>query len=318
MNLKYLELFAGTGIGGMVLDKYGCINVGYSEYDKNVIKNYNENFPNRINYEDITKINEKELPNFDIVIGGSPCTQISMMSKTWSDDNKVKGLEGEESCLFYDYTRILNEKLPRWFIFENVRNLLSSNNGNDFKIVKDMFEENYNIQYQVLNTSDYGIPHTRRRLYIIGQRKDLGEFNYIFPQKQELTLTMQDLLDSNVDDKYYLSQKMYDCIMSPATKNWVSGNMEIDLPIARTLTSTMHKMHRADTDNYITTEYQPIGKTNIRRLTPRECARLQGLDDTYKIVVSDTQAYRLFGNAMSCNVVDKIVDSLIEYININQ
>ena len=314
-NFKYLELFAGTGIGGIALESHGGECVGYSEYDKDAIKNYNANFPNRVNYGDITSINEKELPNFDLIIGGSPCTQISMMSKTWSEDKKVKGLKGEDSCLFYDYIRILNEKLPKWFIFENVKNLTSSNNGEDFKIVKDSFEENYNIAYQVLNTSDYGLPHTRRRLYIVGQRKDLGDFNFKFPNPIELKLTMQDLLETKVDDKYYLSQKMYDCIMSPGTKGWVSGKMEINLPIARTLTSTMHKMHRADTDNYISTEYKPIGKTNVRRLTPTEAKRLQGLDDTYKIVVSDTQAYRLFGNAMSLNVVDSIVKGLIKYID---
>jgi len=251
-----------------------------------------------------------QLPNFDVMIGGSPCTQISMMSKTWSEDNKVKGLKGKDSCLFYDYIRILNYKKPKWFIFENVRNLLSCNNGEDFKIVQKLFEENYNIKSQVLNTSDSGIPQTRRRLYIVGQRKDLDDFNYEFPKKEELKLTMQDLLELKVDDKYYLSQKMYDCIMSPATKKWVSGKMEIDLPVARTLTSTMHKMHRADTDNYISTEYKPVGKTNVRRLTPRECARLQGLPDTYKIVVSDTQAYRLFGNAMSLNVVSRVAEEL--------
>lgn len=307
---KYFELFAGSGIGGIPFDELGYESVGYSEIDKDAIKNYNANFPNRKNYGDITQINEKELPDFDILIGGSPCTQISMMSKTWSEDNKVKGLKGEESCLFYDYIRILNEKLPSVFVFENVRNLLSSNNGEDFKIVKDCFEKNYNIKYHIMNTSDYGVPHTRRRLYIIGQRKDLGEFNFEFPSKLDLKSTMQDLLDVDVEDKYYLSKKMYDCIMSPATKNWVSGKMEINLPIARTLTSTMHKMHRADTDNYVSTEYKPQDKTNVRRLTPRECARLQGLSDTYKIVISDTQAYRMFGNAMSLNVVRAIAKKL--------
>ena len=307
---KYLELFAGTGIGGMALDEFGYECVGYSEFDKYPIQNYEANFPGRINFGDITKIDEKELPSFNMIIGGSPCTQISMMSKTWSEDRKVKGLKGEASCLFYDYIRILNEKLPSQFIFENVKNLTSSNNGEDFAIVKAAFEEHYNIKYQTLNTSDYGLPHTRRRLYIVGQRKDLGEFNFEFPPKITSKLTMQDLLETEIDDKYYLTQKMYDCIMSPGTKGWISGKMEINLPIARTLTSTMHKMHRADTDNYISTEYHPVGKTNVRRLTPRECARLQGLSDDYKIVVSDTQAYRLFGNAMSLNVVRAIVKQL--------
>lgn len=307
-------MFSGTGIGGIALDQYGCVNIGYSEYDKFAIRNYNVNFPNRINYGDITKINEKNLPDFDILIGGSPCTQISIMSKTWSANNKVKGLKGKDSSLFYDYMRILNYKLPKYFIFENVKNLLSSNDGEDFKIVKNSFQQNYDITFQVINTADYGIPQTRRRLYIIGQRKDLGSFKYTFPKQELLKITMQDLLDKKVEDKYYLSKKMYDCIMSPGTKNWVSGKMEINLSIARTLTSTMHKMHRADTDNYISTIYKPLEKTNVRRLTPRECARLQGLPDTYRIIVSDTQAYRLMGNAMSLNVVSKIVKNLIEYI----
>jgi DNA (cytosine-5)-methyltransferase 1 len=314
MGYKYLELFAGTGIGGMVLDKHECENIGYSEFDSHAIKNYNANFPDRINYGDITKIDEKKLPDFDIMIGGSPCQNISIMSKTWNEDKQVEGLEGQESKLFYDYIRILNHKLPRWFIFENVRNLLSSNNGEDFKIVKEMFEENYNIKYEVLNTEYYGLPQTRRRLYIVGQRKDLGEFGYKFPKAARCILTAQDLLDEQVDDKYYLTEKMLATVLSRGTGGW-DANPETDLVIARPLCATLFKMHRASQDNYYHTEYQPIGKTNLRRLTPRECARLQGLDDTYKIVVSDTQAYKLFGNAMSYNVVDAVIDKLFEYIN---
>lgn len=301
---NYLELFAGSGIGGIALDENGYECIGYSEFDKYPIQNYGANFQGRTNFGDITKIDEKELPNFEMIIGGSPCTDISMMKKNG------EGLKGSASSLFHDYIRILNEKLPKHFIFENVRKLITSNDGEDFAIVKAAFEEHYNIKYQMLNTSDYGVPHTRRRLYIIGQRKDLGEFNFEFPAKEPLKITMQDLLETKVDDKYYLTQKMYDCIISPGTNGWISGKMEINLPIARTLVSTMHKMHRADTDNYISTEYQPVGKTNVRRLTPRECARLQGLSDSYKIVISDTQAYRLFGNAMSLNVVRAIVKNL--------
>lgn len=316
MNLKYFETFAGTGIGGMALDKHGCINIGYSEFDPYAIKNYVANFPNRINYGDITKINEEELPDFDIMIGGSPCQNISIMRRRWTEGGKDEGLQGEESKLFFDYIRILNSKLPRWFIFENVQNLINANNGDDFAIVKEMFEENYNIKYKILNTSKYGLPQTRRRLYIIGQKKNLGEFTYEFPEEVALKLTAFDLLESDVDDRYYLSQKMFDYVMAEGTGNF-KQKAETDLKIARPLTSTMHKMHRAGTDNYHYTEYQPIGKTNLRKLTARECARLQGLSDTYQIVVSDTQAYRLMGNAMSYNVVEAVTDKLFEYIESN-
>lgn len=316
MELKYFETFAGTGIGGMALDNNGCINVGFSEFDQYAIKNYDANFPNRINYGDITKIKESELPDFDIMIGGSPCQNISIMSKTWNEDKQVEGLEGEESKLFYDYLRILNYKLPRWFIFENVRNLLNSNDGEDFKIVKASFEENYNIKFKVLNTSDYGIPQTRRRLYIVGQRKDLGDFNYEFPETTGCNIIVQDLLEGVVDDKYYLTEKMSATVLSRGTGGW-DANPETDMKIARPLCATLFKMHRASQDNYYHTDYKPEGKTNLRRLTPKECVRLQGLKDTYKIVVSDTQAYKLMGNAMSYNVVDKIVENLVKYIKNN-
>lgn len=311
--MKYFELFAGTGIGGLALDRNGFKNVGYSEYDTYAIKNYEANFPGRVNYGDITKINEKELPDFDLLIGGSPCQDISIMRKTWTEGN-TEGLQGNESKLFFDYARILNYKLPKWFIFENVQNLTTCNNGEDWNIVKTALERNYFIKYKILDTKNYNIPQTRRRIYILGQRKDLGEFNYEFPKPLKLNKTVFDLLERNVDDKYYLSDKMYDYVMKEGTGNF-KQKPETDLEIARPLTATMHKMHRAGTDNYYHTNYKPNNKTNLRKLTPRECARLQGLDDTYKIVVSDTRAYKLMGNAMSLNVIEAIVKELLEYIN---
>lgn len=312
MTFKYFETFAGTGIGGMALDNYGGECIGYSEFDKFAIKNYDANFPNRKNYGDITLIDETSIPNFDLLIGGSPCTDISIMGKIHKEHDKL-GLNGSQSSLFYDYIRILNHKKPRYFIFENVRNLLSSNNGDDWKIVKEAFEENYSIHYQLMDTKEHGLPQTRRRIYIVGQLKEYGEFNYIFPEKEELKISTFDLLEENVADKYYITHKLLPTILSNGTGGW-KAKAETDLRIARPLTSTMAKMHRASQDNYYHTDYHPTDKTNLRRLTPRECARLQGLPDTYSIIVSDTQAYRLMGNAMSYIVVDKIVHNLLKVI----
>lgn len=312
MIKTYFDIFTGSGVASLVMDKYNLENVGYSEIDKFAIQNYDANFLNRRNYGDISKIGTEEITNFDLLIGGSPCQDISIMRKTWTENNQPEGLKGEESMLFFEYVRILNEKLPKYFIFENVRNLLYSNNGEDFQTVCELFEENYNIKYQVLNTADYGLPQTRRRVWIVGQRKDLGGFDFEFPKPFELKIKVHDLLENDVDDKYYLSQKMYDYVMANGTKGW-SAKPEADLEIARPLTATMHKMHRASTDNYYHTKHQPKGKTNLRKITPTECARLQGLPDTYEIVVSDTQAYRLMGNAMSYNVLDAIMRELIRY-----
>ena len=312
-EFKYLELFSGSGIGGMDLDAYGCKNVGYSEVDSYAIKNYEANFPGRINFGDITSIDEKKLPKFDFLIFGSPCQNLSSMKKISDDSIDTKGVEGSKSKLFFDATRILNYCKPKWFIFENVRGLLTVNNGDDWSIVKNELSKNYNIKYEVLNSSDYGIPQTRRRIYVIGQLKELGDFNFSFPKSQPLEISVQDLLDNVVPDKYFLTEKMAATVLSTGTKGWYA-KPETDLKVARTLTATMHKMHRSSQDNYYHANVSPIGNTNLRRLTPREAARLQGLDDSYKIVVSDTQAYKLMGNAMNLATLKAIVKKLALYI----
>ena len=242
------------------------------------------------------------------------CQNISIMRKTAVDSRIPEGLNGEESKLFFDYVRILNDKLPKYFIFENVRNLLSSNNGEDFKTVVDLLGKNYNIHHQLMNSCDYGIPQVRRRLFIVGKRKDLGEFKYEFPKPIELTMTVQDLLEPIVDDKYYLTDKMYKTVMSTGTKGWYA-KPETDCKIAKPLVRTMHKMHRASTDNYYHTEYKPQGKTNLRRLTPLECFRLQGFsDEDYKkvsdIKISDTQMYMQTGNSITVKVLEYIFKNL--------
>jgi DNA (cytosine-5)-methyltransferase 1 len=291
----YFELFAGTGIGGMPFDALGYTCLGYSEYNKYAAKNYDANFPGRTNYGDITLIDEKTLPDFDVLIGGSPCTDISKANMN------ITGLAGNESKLFYDYIRILDHKLPKYFVFENVKNLLYCNKGADLKIVLNELQKNYNITYKLLNTADYGIPQRRPRVYIIGQRKDLGDFNFSFPISFQLDSKVQDLLDEVVDDKYYLSPAAYAYVTCTHVK--YGRSIKWNLPVAVTLLASMHKNKRAGICNYYDMPTAPIGKTNLRRPTPRECARLQGLPDTYKIVVSDTQAYMLMGNAMSLNVI---------------
>ena len=130
---------------------------------------------------------------------------------------------------------------------------------------------------------------------------------------------MKDIKENEVDDKYYLTQKMYDCIMTPGTKGWQSGKLEIDLDVARPLLATMHKMHRADTDNYISTDYKPKDKTNVRKLTPIECERLQTLQDNYtkygiekgKVkLISDTRRYMALGNGWTVDVIAHILKNL--------
>lgn len=318
MKLKVLSLFSGIGAFEKALKNIEIEYelVGFSEIDKYAIKSYcaihdvNES----LNLGDVTKVDSSNIENFDLLVGGSPCQNISIMRKTAVENRIPEGLLGDESKLFFDYVRILNNKLPKYFVFENVRNLLSSNNGEDFETVKELLGENYNIYYKLLNSSDYGVPQTRRRIFIVGKRKDLGNFNYEFPNSIELKITAQDLLEKSVDDKYYLTEKMYKTVMSTGTKGWYA-KPETDCKIAKPLVKTMHKMHRASTDNYYHTEYKPNNKTNLRRLTPLECFRLQGFSDddfnkVKNIKMSDTQMYMQIGNSITVNVLEEIFKNL--------
>ena len=156
----------------------------------------------------------------------------------------------------------------------------------------------------MLNRSDFGVPQTRNRVFLVCFLEDI---HYKFPKGMTLNIKLKDILETNVDNKYYLSEKILKTIMSNGTGGYYAKS-EIDLDIARPLTATMAKMHIASQDNYVTQE------NKIRRLTPRECARLQGFDDNFKIEVSDAQAYKQFGNAVTVNVSYAIAKSILEQI----
>ena len=153
----------------------------------------------------------------------------------------------------------------------------------------------------ILNTAEYGIPQTRNRTYIVCFANENAK--YSFPEKIALDKTLQDLLEHDVDQKYFLSDKILPTILSNGTGGY-KAKSEIDLKIARPLCATMAKMHRACQDNYVTQNGR------VRRLTPRECARLQGFDDTFVIPVSDCQAYKQFGNAVTVNVSEAVATSV--------
>ena len=153
----------------------------------------------------------------------------------------------------------------------------------------------------ILNSAEYGVPQTRNRTYIVCFANENAEFT--FPEKEKLDRTLQDILETDVDQKYFLSDKILPTILSNGTGGY-KGKSEIDLKIARPLCATMAKMHRACQDNYVTQ------KGRVRRLTPRECARLQGFDDNFVIPVSDCQAYKQFGNAVTVNVSRAVAEAV--------
>ena len=291
--MRVLSLFCGCGGLDKGFDETGYNIVWANDFDKYAVETYKANFGDNVILGDINEIELNSLPEFDVLIGGFPCQPFSMMGAE-------KGFEDTRGTLFFRIAEILKYKIdqgrkPRTVILENVRSLRTHNKGKTFKTIKRVLENelNYKVFDQVLNTADYGIPQTRNRTYIVSFANDNAEFE--FPDKQELNLTLQDLLETEVDDKYFLSERILPTILSDGTGGY-KAKSEIDLKIARPLCATMAKMHRACQDNYVTQN------NRVRRLTPRECARLQGFPDDFVIPVSDSQAYKQFGNAVTVNV----------------
>lgn len=308
INNKYkvISLFSGAGGLDLGFHQAGFEIIWANDFDKFAVQTYKENFTNNIILDDINNINLSEIPDTDVIIGGFPCQPFSMMGSQL-------GFEDTRGTVFFTIVKLIKTMInrgnkPKVIVLENVRRLLTHDGGNTFNVIKNVLEKelNYKVFYKVLNSANFGVPQTRNRIFIVCfDKKDI---NFEFPKEIDLALTMQDLLEKNVDEKYFLSEKLLKTILSNGSGNY-KAKSEIDLKIARPLCSTMHKMHRACQDNYVTDN----GK--VRRLTPREAARLQGFPDSFIIPVSDTQAYRQFGNAVTVNVARSIAHSILEVLN---
>ena len=205
--IKLFSLFSGIGAFEKALKrlKIPYELVGFSEIDKFAIKSYCaiHNVSEDKNYGDITKIDPRELPDFDIMTWGFPCQDISIAGK-------MKGIKENEtrSGLYYEGYRILKEKLPKYSIIENVKNLTSKRFKKQFdSILEDLSELGYTNYWQVLNAKDYCIPQNRERVFIVSIRNDIAQSNFAFPPKQKLKIKLKDILENTVEEKYYLSDK---------------------------------------------------------------------------------------------------------------
>lgn len=327
-NIKYknrqldtVSLFSGAG--GLDL---GFLNAGFNiiwanDFDKYAVQSYKANIGEHIYEGDINTLLE-QIPPHEVLLAGFPCQPFSMMGAQL-------GFEDHRGTLFFTIETILRKHQPNIIVLENVKNLETHNKGETFKRMKYILEEElgYEIFFSVLNTADYGIPQTRRRLFLVGFKKyfyDKKVKNFEFPPAPvPLQVEVQDILDTEVDKKRFLSEKVLKTVLATGTKNYVA-KPEIDLKIARPLCATMHKMHRASQDNYYTdninratfedTEQRPI--SNVRMLTPNECRKLQGFPSDWKQVTSDLQAYRQFGNAVTVDVAYHVAKQIVKAIGI--
>lgn len=372
-KIRIGTLFSGIGAVEHALERLGLNHeiIFAGDIDPFVKKSYfaNHNISEKNWHDDVTKFSAKKFKyKIDILVGGSPCQSFSMVGQR-------AGLKDTRGTLFYDFARVIDESRPKVFIFENVRGLLSHDEGKTWRVIQDVFHSlGYSIYSQTLNSKDYGIPQHRERIFVVGFRKKRRDFE--FPGAMPLDSRMQDFLEDYTDSKYYLGTKGIKFVTSSKNRlkrytqidgdialcqkanqqfNWhgdfvfqgVTSSMNFDefvfdvneveekyflskkiktyvlaggtksfktstktdLPVARPLLQSMHKMHRAGVDNYVTYK-----KGKIRKLTPKECLRLMGFRDTFKITVSDTQMYRQAGNSI---VVDVLI-ALLKQMDITQ
>jgi len=207
MKLKILELFAGYGGGSFAIKKTGIDfeTVGYSEIDKYAIQCYEQNHKGK-NLGDITKIKEKELPDFDLIMGGSPCQSFSVAGKQL-------GIKDKRGQLFWDIIRIAKEKQPKYLLLENVKGLTTGKNKVVYEQMKqDLLSIGYDVYSKVLNSKQYGIPQNRDRVWFVCLRKDLQQ-QFKFPRPIELKIFLKDILEEEVDEKYYLRQEQVEKLL---------------------------------------------------------------------------------------------------------
>ena len=264
--------------------------------------------------------------NIDLLVGGSPCQAFSAVGAQY-------GLSDTRGTLFYEFARVVQETQPRVFIYENVRGLTTHDNGHTWEVMRSVFEHDLNFRIsepKILNASDYGIPQSRRRVFVVGIREDIKCADFVYPEPIPLKYTMQDFLEDNCayghftynpengelivervpgkpDDKFTLTTAVQKYVLAGGTGNYKTSK-ETDLPVARTLMKMMTQHHRAGVDNYITVNKDPL---ILRQLSDREALRLMGFPDDFKIAVSSMQTLRQAGNSIVVDVLMAIFRNII-------
>ena len=317
---KLVSLFAGIGGIDLGFEFAGFDCIWANDFDKFACQTYRANVGDQIVEGDI-RLTKEQIPDHDILVGGFPCQPFSALGKLQGfDDEKNRG------TLFFEIMDIITKHDTKVVVLENVKNLVNHDDGKTFaRIKQELNDAGYDVNAQILNSQDYGIPQRRNRIFIVAfNRKYFKTGIFTYPEKEELKVTTQDLLDENVPESYFLTRKLEKTILGMGTKGYMV-KPTIDLPISKTLTATMHKMHRASQDNYVTDlkNYErnvtdKVKRMEVRKLTPNECRQLQGFPSEWTQVVSDCQAYKQFGNAVTVDVAYKVACQVMKYIEENK
>ena len=313
-SFTFIDLFAGIGGMRIAFEKSGGRCVVSSEWNKFSQQTYEANFGD-VPDGDITEIKAKDIPNHDILVGGFPCQPFSIAGVSSKKAlGRKHGFEDEtQGTLFFDIVRIIGEKKPRAFLLENVKNLKGHDKGNTFRVIMKNLREDlgYDVHYKIMDASSV-VPQHRERIFIVGFRKPM---DFEFPKLVDKRPKLNDVLEKNVDGKYTLTDGTWKALQRHKEMHSKKGNgfgysMADRDSIAKTLSARYYK----DGAEILI----PQGKKNPRRLTPRECARIMGFPEKFKIPVSDNQAYRQFGNAVVVPVVKEIAKSITYVVKNNK
>lgn len=313
---SFIDLFAGIGGFHQALSRFGAKCVFASEWDKNAAQTYSANYGIEP-FGDITQIAEQDIPPHDILCGGFPCQAFSI-------SGKQQGFNDTRGTLFFEIARIVAYHQPKVLFLENVKNFIKHDNGNTLKVVLNTLDElGYNVFYQVLNASHFGLPQNRERVYLVCFRKDLGIDSFQFPDGLSTPVALSDFLEESPQNVKIVERD--DMVLY---KNF---EPEIDLygqPILPNRPIQIGIVGKGGQGERI---YHPTGhaitlsaygggvgsKTGlyhidgkIRKLSPRECARIQGFPDSFKIISSQSQAYQQFGNSVAINVLVAILHNI--------
>lgn len=318
-----IDLFAGIGgIRKGFENAFGndIRTVFVSEWDKYAQKTYRANYT-QDEFQisgDITQINERDIPDFDICLAGFPCQAFSLAGKRMGFNDDYKGLC--RGTLFQDVVRICDEHKPKVIFCENVKGLQNHDKGRTYKVIKKAFEQiGYNVYEEVLNSKDFGVPQNRERIYIVAFRKDIDSSDFKFPVGDNPNTCINDIIEENtVSVKYYLSTVYMETLRKHKARHKAKGNgfgyeiRELTGQAGTLVCGGMGRERNLIIDNRLT-DFTPVthikGEVNregIRKMTPREWARLQGFPDDFRLTLADTHLYKQFGNTVTVNVIEAI------------
>lgn len=314
-KFTFIDLFAGIGGMRIAFSRQEGACVFSSEWDSYAKKTYFDNF-GELPQGDITKIEAADIPDHDILVAGFPCQPFSIagVSKKNSLGRETGFKDKTQGTLFFDVCRIIEEKRPKAFLLENVKNLKSHDKGNTWRVIEESLRQlDYEVFPEVIDGQGF-VPQHRERIFIVGfDRRRYGNVDFKFDvdsQKPEEKPVLRDILDEEVPEKYTLSDKLWAYLQNYAAKHKAKGNgFGYGMPdmdgVARTLSARYYK----DGSEILINQGD---EKNPRRLTPRECARLQGYPEEFKITVSDTRAYKQFGNSVVVPLVTAIAGLVVE------